>query len=80
MQERPLCLCQVPKGRGQVCACLDYNNDLLEWLTDCVSAGQTVIVYQQKVQESSSCSVYKLEVGSKASEGMDLLVRVRTGR
>ena len=63
-------------------------------MAGCGPSSPTMAVYQQKVQESSSCSVHEAgmfqlaitvcqspdEVASKASKGMDLPVRVRAGR
>lgn len=60
----------------------------------CVLASSTMVVYQQQVQESSSCSVREAgclswssavhwnpeEVGSNASKGMDLIMRGKASR
>lgn len=63
-----------------------------EWLTGWGLANPTMVDYEQKVQESSDCSVPWItqlvfsmhqnpdDVGSNASEGVDLLGRVGGGR
>lgn len=57
----------------------------LQWLIDCSPASPTMAVYKQKVQECSNCSIHKAgclsrpwnpkDVGSSASEEMDMLAR-----
>lgn len=67
---------------------LPSQDDLLEWLTGYSPADPTMASHYQKVRESSSCSVPQgcmsqvvfsmccnPEVGSKASEGTDVLAR-----
>lgn len=51
-----------------VCVCLEREN-LLEWLIVCVPASPTMVVYQQKVRKSSSCSVHEAGCLSWSSVG-----------
>lgn len=74
--------------------CIIYNvlyifRNLSDWLTSCGLASPTMVIHQQNISESNSCSIHQAGCPSwspadtgicDGSEGMDLPEKVRASR